>query len=86
MIQTEEIEATWKTLFSEGVIEITGTDKDVRPRFVGLQGIIEMKSSETIPIIFLTALSSAQSSPWNSLERLIFSKMLQGKLSFSRSK
>lgn len=41
MIQSEEMTQTWNTLVAEGVVEITATDKEVRPIFVGLQGIVE---------------------------------------------
>lgn len=41
MIQSEEMTTTWNTLVAEGVVEITATDKEVRPIFVGLQGIVE---------------------------------------------
>lgn len=36
-----DISKTWKTLVQNGVLEIEGTDKDVRPYFVALQGVIE---------------------------------------------
>lgn len=36
-----EISHTWDTLMENGVLEVSGTDKDVRPYFVALQGIIE---------------------------------------------
>lgn len=32
---------TWENLNKEGVLEISGTDKDVRPYFVALQGVVE---------------------------------------------
>lgn len=35
------IKENWNELFKKGVLEVTGTDKDVRPYFVALQGIIE---------------------------------------------
>ena len=37
----EDIVRIWNILIQEEVIEITGTDKDLRPYFVSLQGIIE---------------------------------------------
>jgi hypothetical protein len=37
----EEMATTWNKLVQEGVIEIEGTDKEIRPCFVALQGIIE---------------------------------------------
>jgi hypothetical protein len=37
----EDIGNAWKKLTREGVLEVTGTDKEVRPVFVALQGIIE---------------------------------------------
>lgn len=36
-----EIARTWEILTKEGVLEISGTDKDVRPYFVALQGVVE---------------------------------------------
>lgn len=36
-----EISRTWNTLIKDGVLEISGTDKDVRPYFVALQGVVE---------------------------------------------
>ena len=36
-----DIAKTWETLVQEGVIEVSSTDKDVRPVFVGLQGVVE---------------------------------------------
>lgn len=36
-----EISKTWDTLVKNGVLEVSGTDKDVRPYFVALQGIVE---------------------------------------------
>lgn len=36
-----EILKTWRTLFKEGVLEISATDKDVRPYFVTLQAVVE---------------------------------------------
>ncbi len=36
-----EISKTWNTLIEAGVLEVSGTDKDVRPYFVALQGIVE---------------------------------------------
>lgn len=36
-----ELTKTWNTLLEKGVVEITGTDKEIRPHFVALQGIIE---------------------------------------------
>jgi hypothetical protein len=40
-ILKEDISKTWKTLIQKGVLEISGADKDVRPYFVALQGVIE---------------------------------------------
>lgn len=37
----ENISKTWNKLFREGVLEITGTDKEIRPSFVALQAVIE---------------------------------------------
>lgn len=36
-----EISKTWDTLIEDGVLEVSGTDKDVRPYFVALQGVVE---------------------------------------------
>jgi hypothetical protein len=36
-----EIVKTWTSLLANGVVEISGTDKDVRPCFVALQAILE---------------------------------------------
>ena len=36
-----QISKTWETLVKDGVLEVSGTDKDVRPFFVALQGVIE---------------------------------------------
>lgn len=36
-----EISKTWESLLDEGVIEIRGTDKDVRPYFVAIQAVVE---------------------------------------------
>lgn len=36
-----EISKTWDTLIENGVLEVSGADKDVRPYFVALQGVIE---------------------------------------------
>lgn len=36
-----EISNTWISLLKEGVLEISGTDKDVRPFFVAIQGVVE---------------------------------------------
>lgn len=36
-----EISKTWDTLIENGVLEVSGTDKEVRPYFVALQGIVE---------------------------------------------
>lgn len=35
------ISKTWNTLVRKGVLEIEGTDKDVRPYFVALQAVVE---------------------------------------------
>ncbi len=35
------ISRLWETLVEEGVIEISGADKNVRPLFVALQGVVE---------------------------------------------
>lgn len=37
----ESIQKAWNILAREGVLEVTGTDKEIRPSFVALQGIIE---------------------------------------------
>ncbi len=37
----EKISEYWSTLLTEGVLEISGTDKEIRPYFVSLQGVIE---------------------------------------------
>lgn len=37
----ENVSDAWKKLAQEGVLEVTGTDKEVRPSFVALQGIVE---------------------------------------------
>lgn len=37
----EAISQTWSTLVQNGVIEMSGADKEIRPYFVALQGIIE---------------------------------------------
>jgi hypothetical protein len=37
----KEISDTWNTLVQKGVVEIEGTDRDVRPPFVALQAIVE---------------------------------------------
>lgn len=43
----------WNTLSSQGVVEVTGSDKDVRPTFVTLQGVIEhVLASELNKTIF----------------------------------
>lgn len=41
---------TWDTLVKEGVVEVSGVDKDVRPYFVALQGVVEhvLSSAEEI--------------------------------------
>lgn len=36
-----DIAKTWAILLRDGVIEISGTDKEVRPCFVAIQGIVE---------------------------------------------
>lgn len=36
-----DVSQIWDTLVQKGVIEISGTDKDVRPFFVALQGVVE---------------------------------------------
>jgi len=36
-----DISKAWETLFQEGALEISGTDQDVRPVFVALQGVVE---------------------------------------------
>lgn len=35
------ISKNWDTLVEDGVLEVSGTDKDIRPHFVALQGVIE---------------------------------------------
>ena len=37
----DSIQNAWNALSQKGVLEITGTDKEVRPYFVALQGVIE---------------------------------------------
>ena len=37
----EKICRTWKELVQEGVVTVSDTDKEVRPNFVALQGIME---------------------------------------------
>lgn len=37
----EEIFKTWGKLIKDGVLEVSGTDKDIRPCFVAIQGIVE---------------------------------------------
>lgn len=46
-LNKEEIANTWRSLVRQGVIEVSDTDKDVRPGFVGLQGFIEDALSRT---------------------------------------
>jgi hypothetical protein len=36
-----EISKTWSSLLKEGILEISGTDKEIRPYFVAIQGIVE---------------------------------------------
>jgi hypothetical protein len=36
-----EISKTWDSLFKEGVLEVIGKDKEVRPYFVAIQGVLE---------------------------------------------
>ncbi len=36
-----DISKLWNTLVQQGIVEISGTDKDVRPYFVALQAIVE---------------------------------------------
>jgi hypothetical protein len=36
-----EISKTWSNLFKEGIVAVRGADKDVRPYFVAIQGIVE---------------------------------------------
>lgn len=36
-----DIVHTWNSLIQEGVLEVSGTDRDIRPSFVALQGIVE---------------------------------------------
>lgn len=36
-----DITKTWGTLLKDGVLEISGTDKDIRPYFVALQAVLE---------------------------------------------
>jgi hypothetical protein len=36
-----EISKTWDTLIEHSVLEVSGTDRDIRPYFVALQGVIE---------------------------------------------
>jgi hypothetical protein len=36
-----EISKTWDTLINNGVLEVSGPDKDIRPYFVALQGVVE---------------------------------------------
>jgi len=36
-----EVSKTWCALINDGVLEVSGTDKDVRPYFVALQGVVE---------------------------------------------
>ncbi len=37
----EGILSTWNILFSQGVVEVHGSDEEIRPYFVSLQGMIE---------------------------------------------
>lgn len=43
-----EISKAWDTLVQEGVLEVSGTDKDIRPIYVALQGIVEDVLSNTL--------------------------------------
>lgn len=36
-----EICKNWETIFNKGVLEVSGKDKDFRPNFVALQGVVE---------------------------------------------
>jgi hypothetical protein len=36
-----EIVKTWTNLYRDGVTEVSGTDQDVRPYFVAIQGVVE---------------------------------------------
>lgn len=36
-----EISNTWSSLLQNGVLEVTATDRDVRPYFVAIQGVVE---------------------------------------------
>ncbi|MBS0629380.1 MAG: hypothetical protein JSS30_04045 [Verrucomicrobia bacterium] len=49
-IQTDAQWQAWRTLHTEHVVEISATDKEVRPIFVGLQGIIEQALAEELQI------------------------------------
>lgn len=37
----DDIRNAWNTLVQDGVLEVVGTDKEIRPCFVALQGLIE---------------------------------------------
>lgn len=44
----DSLAKTWITLIKDGSLEVVGTDKDIRPIFVALQGIIEQVLSEEL--------------------------------------
>lgn len=44
----KELHTTWMTLLQNGQIVISGTDKDVRPSFVALQGVVEQVLSSEL--------------------------------------